>query len=417
VPLIGSATAPVANRIDVDWTNGTPASTSFNVYRASGTCGAPAGPFVKIANAVPGFIYQDTTVSGGSTYAYKVTGILADCESGQSACVQAAATGVCTLPPTFAGLQVVTNPGSSGCTLNLSWTAATSQCGAGITYNVYRGTTPGFTPSVGNRIATGIVGTSYQDHGPLNSGQTYYYIVRAVDTLNSQEETNTVERSGAPTGTFVPATLNDTFEGSQSGGGFDLAGWNHNAVLGAQDWVWSTAQSQSPTHSWFDDSLSSASDRVLVSPEFRAMAGSTLSFRHTFAFEGSIAQCFDAGTLEITTNGGQTWTVVPDAAFTAGGFNGTANNCCDNPIGGKRAWCAGTVGAMTQVTVNLSSFAGQTARLRWHAGDDFTAQATGWFVDTVNLSNIQLPSVCSSTGIFSDGFESGNTSAWSATLP
>jgi len=417
VPVIGSATAPAANRIDVDWTNGTPAASSFSVYRANGTCAAPTGPFVKIANAVPGFIYQDTTVSGGSTYAYKVTGILADCESGQSGCVQATATGVCTLPPAFAGLQAVTNPGSSGCTLNLSWTAATSQCGAGVTYNVYRGTTPGFTPSVGNRIATGVVGTAYQDHGPLNNGQTYYYIVRAVDTLNSLEETNTVERSGAPTGTFVPAALNDTFEGSQSGGGFDLAGWSHNAALGAQDWVWSTAQSQSPTHSWFDDSLSSASDRVLVSPEFRAVAGSALTFRHTFAFEGSTAQCFDAGTLEITTNGGQTWTVVPDAAFTAGGFNGTANNCCDNPIGGKRAWCSGTLGAMTPVTVNLSSFAGQTARLRWHGGDDFTVQGTGWFVDTVNLSNIQLPSVCSSFGIFNDGFESGSTSAWSAALP
>jgi hypothetical protein len=251
----------------------------------------------------------------------------------------------------------------------------------------------------------------------LNSGQTYYYIVRAVDTLNSQEETNTVERSGAPTGPFNPATLNDTFEGAQSGGGFDLAGWSHAAVSGGQDWAWSTTTSQSPTHSWFSDSLTSESDRVLVSPEFQAGASSILTFWHTFAFEGSVAQCFDAGTLEITTNGGQAWTVVPDAAFTAGGFNGTASSCCDNPIGGKRAWCSGTIGAMTQVTVNLSSFAGQTARLRWHEGDDFTVQGTGWFVDTVNLSNVQLPSVCSSGGIFSDGFESGNTGAWSGTFP
>ena len=417
VPVIGSATAPVANRIDVDWTNGTPSSTSFSVYRATGTCAAPTSPFVSIASSVPGFIYQDTTVSGGSTYAYRVTGILDGCESGQSACVQATATGACTLAPLFAGLQTVTNPGSSSCTLNLSWAAATSQCGAGVTYNVYRSTTPGFTPSVANRIATGFVGTTFQDNGPLNSGQTYYYIVRAVDTLNSLEETNTVERSGVPTGPFTPATLNDTFEGAQSGGGFDLAGWSHAAVTGPQDWAWSTAQSQSPTHSWFSDSLTTTSNRVLVSPEFQAGASSTLSFWHTFAFEGPIANCFDAGTLEITTNGGMTWTVVPDAAFTAGGFNGTANTCCDNPIGGKRAWCAGTIGAMTQVTVNLSSFAGQTARLRWHEGDDFTVQATGWFVDTVNLTNVQLPSVCTSSGIFSDGFESGNTSAWSGSFP
>lgn len=417
IPAVNTASAPAANRIDVDWFNGAPASDSFNVYRATGTCASPTSPFVKIAGPVPGFIYQDTTVSGSSTYAYRVTGILAGCESGQSGCVQATATGACTLAPAFAGLQAVTNPGSSSCALNLSWTAATSQCAAGVTYNVYRSTTPGFTPSAGNRIATGVVGTTYQDLGPLNSGQTYYYVVRAVDTLNSMEETNTVERNGAPTGPFTPATLNDTFEGAQSGGGFDIAGWSHAALSGAQDWLWSTSQSQTPTHSWFSDSITTVSHRVLVSPEFSVTASSTLSFWHTFAFEGSVAQCFDAGTLEITTNGGMTWTVVPDAAFTAGGFNGTVNNCCSNPIAGKRAWCAGSIGAMTQVTVNLSSFASQTARLRWREGDDSSAQATGWFVDTVNLANVQLPSVCLSNGIFSDGFESGNTGAWTGQFP
>ncbi len=417
VPVIGSASAPAANRIDADWTNGAPASATFNVYRATGTCAAPTSVFTRIADSVPGFIYQDTTVSGGSSYAYRVTGLLAGCESGQSACVQATATGTCTLPPVFAGLQAVSNPGSSSCALSLTWTAATSQCSSGVTYNVYRSTTAGFTPSPGNRIATGVAGTTYQDNGPLTSGQTYYYVVRAVDTANSQEEANTAERSGAPTGPFTPATLNDTFEGSQSGGGFDIAGWSHAAVAGSQDWVWSTAQSQSPTHSWFSDSLSTVSDRVLVSPEFRATASSALSFWHTFALEGTVAQCYDAGTLEITTNGGTTWTVVPDAAFTAGGFNGTANTCCSNPLGGKRAWCSGTVGAMTQVTVNLASFSGQTARLRWREGDDSSAQGTGWFVDTVNLANVQLPSVCSSSGIFSDGFESGNTGAWSGQFP
>jgi hypothetical protein len=241
--------------------------------------------------------------------------------------------------------------------------------------------------------------------------------VRAVDTLNSLEETNTVERSGAPTGPFTPGALNDTFEGAQSGGGFDLPGWTHRAVSGAQDWTWSTAQSQSPTHSWFSDSLISVSDRVLVSPEIGIVAGSTLTFRHTFAFQGTVAQCFDSGTLEISTNGGQTWTVMPDAAFTAGGFNGTTNSCCSNPIAGKRSWCAGTVGAMSQVTVNLSSFAGQRARLRWHAGDDSSLQGTGWFVDTVSLTNIQAPTACSSGGIFSDGFESGSTSAWTGQFP
>jgi len=198
-PAIGSAVAAAANRIDVSWTDGAPASDNFNVYRANGTCAAP-GPFVQIAAGVPGFTHQDTTVSGGSTYAYRVTGVLDSCESDPSGCVEATATGTCTLSPLFAGLQTVTNPGTATCALNLAWSAATSRCAAGVTYNVYRGTTAGFVPSPANRIATGITGTTFQDTTPLTSGQTVFYIVRAVDTANGLEETNSVVRSSAPTG-------------------------------------------------------------------------------------------------------------------------------------------------------------------------------------------------------------------------
>ncbi len=408
VPTIGTATASAPNAIDLTWSNGVPASDSFNVYRAQGTCASPAGPFVKIAGPLAGSPYQDTTVSGGTTYAYKVSGILALCESGQSGCVEATATGACTLPPVFAGLQSVTNPQYTGCRLDLAWNAATSQCPAGgVTYNVYRGSSPGFVPNVGNRIATGVTGTTYQDNVNLNNGVTYYYVVRAVETVNSMEETNVVEKNRAPTGPFVPTPLADTFEGAASGGGFDLAGWTHGALSGPQDWQWSTAQSQTPTHSWFSDSIVTASARGLVSPEFGVTSTTTLSFWHTFDLEGTVAQCYDAGTLEISTNGGGSWAVVPDAAFTAGGFNGTVNGCCSNPLAGKRAWCSGTIGPMTQVTANLAAYNGQIARLRWQEGDDSSVQDIGWFVDSVTVNNAALPTVCVTGGLFYSGFETG----------
>jgi hypothetical protein len=147
-------------------------------------------------------------------------------------------------------------------------------------------------------------------------------------------------------------------------------------------------------------------------------ASSTLSFWHTFAFE-SATNCFDAGTLEVSIDGGNTWATVPDAAFTAGGFNGTVRADFGNPIGGQRAWCHGTIGAMTQVTVNLSSFMPATdVKLRWHAADDVSFSVTGWFVDSVTLANVGTAGTCSSNVfIFGDGFETGNTSNWSGTNP
>ncbi|MEO8460440.1 MAG: hypothetical protein ABI451_07920 [Dokdonella sp.] len=404
-PTVGTATATAPNEIQVSWANGAPPSTSFRVYRANGTCAAP-GAFSQIASGLAGSPYTDNAVSGGSTYAYKVSGAenTGNCESVQSSCVEATATGQCTLAATFAGLGSASNAATATCTNNLAWSAATAQCAGPVNYNVYRSTTSGFTPAPANLIASSVAGTGYSDFDMLNSGASYYYVVRSLDTSNGAADTNTVQKLAVPTGPITSGNLVETFEGA---GGFDTPGWTHSALSGAVDWTLSTAQSNTPTHSWNSAEQTTVSDRVLVTPPLVGQATSTLSFFHTYAFEGTLAQCYDAGTLEITVDGGMTWTVMPDAAFTAGGFTGTANTGFSNPIGGKRAWCSGTIGAMTQVSVNLAAYAGQQFQLRWHEGDDLSAGATGWFVDSVTINNVGTASMCTTGAndlIFSDGF-------------
>lgn len=411
-PAIGTASATGANQIQVTWSDGSPTSTTFNVYRAIGTCAAP-GTFGLVGAAVAGSPFTDSTVSGGTTYAYYVKGVDSSggCESVASGCVEATATGTCTLPPTFAGLTSVTNPGSASCALDLAWSTATASCGGPVTYNVYRSTSPGFVPGAGTLLAGGIGGTIYSDTSvTLVSGAIEYYIVRAVDGSNAAEDGNTVVHSAAPTGI---STLVETFEGALSGGGFDHAGWTHAALTGAVDWAQSTAQSQTPTHSWFSASQAGATHRVLTSPSFVPQPGTTLSFWHTFAFEGSVAQCYDGGTLEVSTDGGTGWTVVADANFTAGGFNGTVNGGFSNPLAGKRAWCSGSIGAMSRVNVDLAAYAGAVdAKVRWHEGDDSGIVATGWYVDSVTIANACIAGLLSR-----DDFETGDTSEWSARTP
>lgn len=401
-PTGTGASATGANQITVTWSDGSPSSAKYNVYRAVGTCAAP-GTFTLVASNVVGTNYVDTMVSGGTSYSYKITGrdATGNCESAQSTCAAATATGACTLPPTFAGLTSVTNPSLATCTLNLSWSAATPNCSGPVSYTVYRATTTGFTPGAGNQIATGLNTTSYTDTGALMNGVTYYYVVRATDAANSITDINTVERSGTPSGLVSLGTLTETFEGALSGGGFDNPGWTHQALSGGIDWVWSTAQSQTATHSWFSASQTAISDRALVTPVFGANANTTLSFWHTLNFEANAGGTifYDGGTLEYSTNGGGAWTVMPDANFTAGGFNATISTGFSNPIGGLRAWGGGTIGAMTQVTVNLASLAGNNVMLRWREGDDTSAAGTGWFVDSVTITNAGVASSCSTIGV------------------
>ena len=100
----------------------------------------------------------------------------------------------CFAGPTFGGLSTaVPTPGYCG-EADLSWTQGTSNCPGGtVTYNVYRSQTPGFTPSLANRVAAGVPGPTYRDP-LLTAGSTYYYIVRATDS-RSGEESNTVQKS------------------------------------------------------------------------------------------------------------------------------------------------------------------------------------------------------------------------------
>lgn len=91
-----------------------------------------------------------------------------------------AACGGCGSAPSFAGASLALDDDACAATgVTVSWDPAVSWgSGTSGTYALYRDTSPEFTPSAGNRVASGIPGTSYLDTGaPLD--QPLYYLVRA----------------------------------------------------------------------------------------------------------------------------------------------------------------------------------------------------------------------------------------------
>lgn len=84
------------------------------------------------------------------------------------------------LLPAFLGITSATPVSSSQ--INLGWNAATvDECPTGASYNIHRvqGSCP-FTPSLANRIATGVTTLTYNNTG-LAAGTQYAYMVRAVE--------------------------------------------------------------------------------------------------------------------------------------------------------------------------------------------------------------------------------------------
>ncbi|MCK5379555.1 MAG: hypothetical protein KAJ78_09120, partial [Acidobacteria bacterium] len=118
----------------------------------------------------------------------------------------------------------------------MAWDAGSSNCGNSVVYNIYRSDIAGFTPDAGTLVATNVGGSPYADTDTLEFGRRYFYIVRAVDTVNHSEESNTLEAAGRPTGEVAVADWADDLEAYSSMADAEGAGWGHDAAAGVDDW-------------------------------------------------------------------------------------------------------------------------------------------------------------------------------------
>lgn len=371
-PTAVTATANGNNRIDLSWIapGGVPAPTEYRVLRGT-TLG---GPYAQIAVVTaPATIYSDTTVSGGVTYYYVVRAFNA-CESGNSNEASATATGACSVPPTFAGLASVTAPSNATCTLTLSWAAATAPCGGAVTYSVYRSTTNGFIPALANRIATGVAALAYTDTAGLASGATFYYIVRATDSGNGQEDTNTVQKNGSPQGTITYAAWTD--DGGDTGAAkLTVQPTWTNAATGGR-----TAAKCYATGTYTNNMCASATTPVLnVGP-----GGGTLTFWSKYDIEAG----WDKGQVELSTDGGATWARLAITTYPANSTR--TGDACGFPSGTK--YFTGTNLTYASFTATLP--AGPNVMVRWRLSSDFSVTKTGWWIDDISITNVGTPGPC-----------------------
>ena len=181
------ATATSSSQINLSWTASTASgcTISYNVFRST-TSGFTPSSSNQIATGVSGTSFSNTGLAASTTYFYLVEAT--DTAGTSAASNQASATTLasCTIvPSTPTGLGATA---ASSSQINLSWTASTAS-GCTITYDVFRSTTSGFTPSSSNQVASGVSGTSFSNTG-LTANTTYFYLVEATDTAGTSAASN-----------------------------------------------------------------------------------------------------------------------------------------------------------------------------------------------------------------------------------
>ncbi|MBN1515774.1 S8 family serine peptidase [Candidatus Sumerlaeota bacterium] len=210
--------------------------------------------------------------------------------------------------------------------------------------------------------------------------QEHYYVYLEVEDSLSHPLTD--DNGGAcyhfVTGVETLVSLYDFEPGTD--------GFTTIQTSGTGGWVWtSTGYVHSASHSFYCQDYDSVNDLSLRSvPIVVPSAHPMLKFWHTYSFESDIFGDYDGGVLEISTNGGSSWTDLGDA-IVSGGYTGVLSDYYDNPLGGRQAWTDGDLGTLTEATVDLQEYAGESVLIRWRFGSDSSFGDDGWYVDDVSI--------------------------------
>jgi hypothetical protein len=275
-------------------------------------------------------------------------------------------------------------------------------------YSIQVATDAGFTTVVAS--ASGLASPSWTSNVTLNTGTTHYWRVLATNACGTSVYSSVFSFTtvAAPGDCAAGSTANILYRyGFEAGAG----GWTHSGT--GDSWAIAATNPHSGTSHYHANDPAIVSDQRLASPAVALPAGEdpvALKFWHVPNLEPSGATaCYDGGILEVSIDGGTIWTQVPNANLLVGPCRGTVSSSFANPLAGLQAWCGRTT--YMSAIADVSAYAGLTAKFRLRLGSDNSVSNPGCDIDDVLVQS------CLVDALFIDGFESGDTSAWSLTVP
>jgi hypothetical protein len=399
-PTLGAATT-VGNTVEVAFAAAGGAQ-GFQLYRTAGTCAtANAGDF-RLVGAGLASPLVDTTAQGGTAYAYRVRGIANDVEGAISDCVDYVAATACTLQPNLDPTSLaVTGTTGTTCHVDLGWQPTQPSCplaDPAVTYKVQRATDPYFTSS--STVASAVSGATFSDIGVVEN-QPYFYKINSADSLGNTSPYSHVV-GGTPIGP----------NGVDGATYYDDAD-TRNYMTAQSPWQVTNTKKSNGTYAYH-----SAGDGVtypanscyaLTTPVLHVQPGAVLNFKANYDLEYQ----FDGMVMELSTNGGATWTDLPPTggypstfsqtgspasdvcgyAATHGAFNGVSTTTSNaDPNNGS------ATAVFKPFTANLAAYANKAIQIRWVISTDSGAEFNGAFLDEINLGP-------NTEGLFQSDFE------------
>jgi hypothetical protein len=283
------------------------------------------------------------------------------------------------------------------------WQAAPN----GGTYTIEIAADPGFADVVDS--ASGLTGTSYTPALDLDTNQIFYWRVRPVNGCgeDADSEVRSFVTVPAPGDCALGVAPTELFADDLESGAH---GWTSGGP--GDTWALEGSRVHSGAFAYHADDVSDVSDQYLVSPAVALPvdeAPLTLQFWNYQEIEDRTGGCYDGAVAEISIDDGAIWLRLETELLTDP-YDGPISTTFNNPLAGENAWCGDPQDWLESI-VDIDAFAGQTVRFRFRLATDSSVDHPGWWIDDVIVQS------CGDVGaIFGDGFESGDTSAWSRTM-
>lgn len=182
-----AATTVSTSQINLVW-SASAGAQSYNVKRAT----TSGGPYATVATGIPATSYNDTGLSGATTYYYVVAAVNAAGESANSA-EASATTQTPQAPPAPATLSATAGDAQ----VALSWAASAEA----TSYNAKRATVSGGPyATIGVTSSTSLLDTA------VTNGTTYHYVVSALNAYGESGDSPQASATPQAASTVLPPT-------------------------------------------------------------------------------------------------------------------------------------------------------------------------------------------------------------------
>lgn len=363
--------------------NAVPRAQGFQLYRADGTCATAAvGDYRLVATSSASPLVDDRA-SQGQRYAYTIRGVQNDVEGSVSSCIDLVAADGCALGPSAFAVTGI-DAHRTECGVRLAWSPSAASCPAAnaVTYTVQRSDSPAFTAA--QTLVSGGAGLEWLDTD-VSHGRPYFYRLTATDALGNRRESSVV--AATPSGA----------DGPDPRAYLDDADTKAYAKLD-ESWHISSDFAADGSNS-YHNGVPGPDCSAIRTEEIDVSRDSTLSFNARF----DLKHRADGVVVEISTDGGSTWTDLPPEEGYPGSFaraeDGSMNACGYADGKGAFTGVSASAGAdashrsptgaasFATFTRRLDAYAGRSVVLRWRMSSGTQGDRGGFWLDSIRVTD------------------------------